>query len=87
MTGINEKKVFDEPSSKRGDIADDKFDDYCQDISKSNDVWNAIVSQTKELAKVGWAFEALIDDIVEEYFKDCNILNMIDNDKLKYPFF
>lgn len=85
--GINEKKVLDELLSKNRDLSNDKFDNYCQDISKSNDVWQAIKNQTQELASVGWAIEASIDDIIEEYFKDHNILNMIEYDEMEHPFF
>ncbi len=76
--GIKEKEAFDR-ILKKGKSKDTDFEKYCEEISKSNDVWKAIGSQLNELTRVGWAIEAVVDDIIEEYFNDYNFVHLFDD--------
>jgi len=64
-----EELIKDDDDSNKGEL-----EKHCEEISKSNSVWKAMLKQTESLMIIGMAIEGLIDDIIEEYYDDNQFL-------------
>lgn len=75
---IKNKKFLEESIKKYpNDIKEDKIlKKYEEEAAKLNDVWGAIKSTLKMLNLFGEGIEAIIDDIVSEYFNDYDNLDL-----------
>ena len=72
---IKEKKEYEEIVKRFDKLPGNKeINKYEKEMAKGNDIWQAMHKKLKDLIVFGSGVEAIIDDIVKEYFQDHNAL-------------